>query len=317
MSKSINYFEGNDVREKHEQKYLIFNPIPDRFNGNKIKLNKLPKVSFCIPTFNSSRTLKRCLHSIKIQNYPEIEIIIVDNGSADNTVDIAKEYTEHIYHDDGLLGSVRQKSLKHSNGEVVALFDSDIIIPHKDWLRNAVKYFNFSNNVSTVWPINLAPPNSPWTTRLYFNLWKVFMDHRIENEKSVFGGGNALFWKDYLDEIGGINKSFHWGEDFDWAKKLKNNGYQVIFIQEPLYHDTMNSLKEFSKKQFLASEAFTKEGFDLMGITKMDLIYENTVLGVKFMIKGLLYERDISWILLPIFIFIRGLGYCYSIIKNI
>lgn len=299
------------------ENYLIIDPSSNEFKGNNINLDKLPKVSFCIPTFNSSRTLELCLKSIVKQEYFNIEIIIVDNGSFDNSIEIAKNYTDKIYFDYGLLGSVRQTSLEKATGEIIALFDSDIIIPHKNWLLNTVAYFNYSNRVSTVWPENIAPPNSPYTTKLYFNIWQISMDNRIKNGKSVFGGGNALFLRSCLNEIGGINRNIHWGEDFEWAQNLRSHCYQVVATKDPLYHDTMNSIKEFARKQFIASETFSKEDINLMGLSKKDLIYENVILGTKNMFKGLFIKRDPSWLLFPLFISIRGFGFGFSYLKNI
>lgn len=296
--------------------YLIIDPQLELFEGDNINLSVLPLVSFCIPTFNSSRTLDNCLKSIIEQEYPDIEIIIVDNGSNDNTIEIAKKYTDNIFFNNGLLGSVRQTSVENAKGEVIALFDSDIIIPYNKWLLNSIKYFNYSNCVSTVWPANVAPPNSPWTTRLYFNIWKITMENRIKHGKSVFGGGNALFLRTYIEEIGGINKDIHWGEDFDWAQKLRNKGLQVVAISDPLYHDTMPSLKEFAKKQFMASETFSREDENLMGLSKKDLIYENIVLGTKCMFKGIFIRKDPSWFIFPLFMFIRGIGFGFHFIKN-
>ena len=56
-----------------------------------------PLVSVIIPTKNSSKTLTQCLDSIKNQDYENIEIIVVDNHSKDNTLEIAKCYTNTVY----------------------------------------------------------------------------------------------------------------------------------------------------------------------------------------------------------------------------
>ena len=53
-----------------------------------------PLVSVIIPTYNSSRTLEKCLESIKNQTYKNIEIIVVDNNSTDNTKEIAKKFAD-------------------------------------------------------------------------------------------------------------------------------------------------------------------------------------------------------------------------------
>ena len=304
-------------KDGRNEDYIVIEPSPKMFRSNIIDLNNPPRVSFCIPTFNNEDTLERCLNSIINQEYPDIEIIIVDGYSKDKTIEIAEKYTDKIYFDDGPLGSARQTSIEHATGDILALFDADIIIPHKKWLLNAIKYFNYSNKVSTVWPMNVAPPNSSMVTRLYFNHWRIIIEDRIKKGRGVFGGGNALFLRKYVEEIGGIDRSIHWGEDFELAKKLKERGYQVVYIRDPLYHDTMRSLKEFAKKQFTGAKTFTRTGFQLMGLSPRDVFYEQIILGTKGMIKGLIKERDASWLLFPLFVFIRGIAYGYIYVKKL
>jgi glycosyltransferase involved in cell wall biosynthesis len=245
------------------------------------------------------------LKSIASQDYPNIEIIIVDGGSSDGTVEIVKTYTDSIFLDKGTLGSATQTGVDHSSGEVLAIFDDDIIVPHSGWLRNAIQYFNYSERVSTVWPAVVAPANASLTARLYANVWRVTFQDRIFKHRGYFGGGNALFWRQSMQEIGGIDRSLHWGLDFDWAKKLKERDYQVVLTNDALYHNTMSSLREFAEKQFVTAEAFTKNHFDTTGLSTTDLLYEQFVLGTKGMASGLVRERDYSWSLYPLFVLIR------------
>jgi hypothetical protein len=119
-----------------------------------------------------------------------------------------------------------------------------------------------------------------------------------------------------LEEIGGIDKSLHWGEDFDWAKKLKDHGYQVVFITDPLYHDTMSSVKEFAKKQFTGARTFTETGFQLMNLSQKDVFREQVILGLKGMMNGVVKEKDTAWLLFPLLVFIRGTAYGYTYLKN-
>lgn len=299
--------------DKH---YVVVEPSRENIVSNVIDLDDPPLVSFCIPTYNNERTIENCLKSIEEQNYPAKEIIIVDGNSSDKTVEIARRYTDNIFFDKGTLGSARRTSVEKSKGVILAIFDSDIIIPHKSWLHNAIQYFNYNNTVSTVWPVNIAPPGSSLTTRLYFNHWKIVEEDRIAKGRGLVGGGNALFLRKCIDEIGGINRALHWGEDFDWAKKLKDKGYQVVFIMDPLYHDTMPSLKVFAGKQITGAKTFTKTGFQLMNLSLYDVFYEQFILGLKGMFLGLLKDRDPSWLLFPLYISIRGVAYGYTLIKR-
>ncbi len=272
------------------------------------KSEKYPLVSICIPTYNNEDTLDKCLSSFRDQNYPELEIVIVDGYSKDNTVKIAKKYTNKIFYEEGKLGKARQKSIEKSNGKILGLFDSDIIIPHKNWLNNAVKYFSYYDNVSTVWPENTAPPNASGLTKLYFDHWKLIIDHRIRENKGFYGGGNSLFLRDCINEIGGLESNIHWGEDFDLAYKLKDKGYKVIYLRDPVYHDTMTSWDQFIGKQKNMAKTLNKHGSELMGLTWMDNFYEQYILGTKGFLRGLLRGEE-YWSLYPKYIGIRTLIY--------
>lgn len=296
--------------------YIVDSPAESQLDAGVIDEEELPLVSICIPTYNDEDTIERCLNSFATQSFPKIEIVIVDGYSEDKTVSIARQYTDKIHQLEGPLGEARQRSVDISSGDIVALFDGDIYLPHDDWLLDGVRYFNYDETVSTIWPRNIAPPNGTLTTRLYFNHWDVIMEDRISNNRGFFGGGNSLFRRDHLEEIGGVNPDVHWGEDFDWAKRLAEAGYRVVYSRDPVYHDTMSSLVQFTKKQFTGAETFSETGFGLMGMTLANVLYEQYVLGTKGMVEGLLRERDPTWSLFPLYIALRSLAYGYTFTRS-
>ena len=98
----------------------------------------LLSVSILVPTLNSEKVLEACLKSITNQDYPKnkLEIIIADGGSVDRTLLIAKKYHTKIYRNKLKTGEAgKAVALKHAKGELVALIDSDNILPEKDWLK--------------------------------------------------------------------------------------------------------------------------------------------------------------------------------------
>lgn len=104
----------------------------------------LPSISVVIPTYNSSRTLLDCLQSIDEQDYPrdKIEIIIADGGSSDDTLKIAGEFTDKIYPNPLRTGEAgKAVGVRHSKGEIIALIDSDNILPEKDWFKRMIAPF--------------------------------------------------------------------------------------------------------------------------------------------------------------------------------
>ena len=106
-----------------------------------------PKVSIIIPTLNSEAVINNCLASIKKQNYPNFEIIIIDNGSSDKTIDIASKYTKYIYYNP-IKSAEASKAfgLKKANGVYIALIDSDNILPSSNWLSQMIKPLEINKN---------------------------------------------------------------------------------------------------------------------------------------------------------------------------
>lgn len=104
-----------------------------------------PSISVIIPTYNSARTLNLCLNSIIKQNYPKdfIEIIIADAGSADQTLKIARRYTDKIYKNPLKTGEAgKAVGIKKAQSEIIAFIDSDNILPQRDWFKRMVIPFH-------------------------------------------------------------------------------------------------------------------------------------------------------------------------------
>jgi glycosyltransferase involved in cell wall biosynthesis len=93
-------------------------------------MDKLPKISVCIPTYNSALTIDACLKSIAHQNYPKnlIELLIIDGGSQDDTLSICKSYAPVIINNPFKIEEKgRVLGIRAAKGEVVAFIDADNI----------------------------------------------------------------------------------------------------------------------------------------------------------------------------------------------
>ena len=113
-----------------------YNPIIEKIYH--ISNNRYPSISIITPTYNSAKTLASCLDSIKNQDYKgDIEIIIADGGSTDSTLEIAQKYTDKIYPNPFKTGEAgKAAGVKHAKNEIIALIDSDNILPSRDWLSS-------------------------------------------------------------------------------------------------------------------------------------------------------------------------------------
>ncbi|MEM2909446.1 MAG: glycosyltransferase [Nitrososphaerota archaeon] len=288
--------------------YVVIDPSERTFTGSRINLSAPPRVSFVIPTLNNEKTIGACLESIRHQDYPEIEVIVVDGYSKDKTVEIANRYADIVLFDKGTYGSACKLGFENATGEIVGMFDADIIFPHPNWLRNAVKYFNYNDRVSTVEPFNIVPKNASIFAKAYSALSLELILERIRTGRGVLGGGNCLLWKDAVVKSGGIDGRLHWGADFTWAKNLKESGYMVVYTSDPVYHITMSTLREFLRKQIYGARTFTGLGFDLMGLNKTELVYEHIIVGVRGFRK-LFLNREWIWVIYPLLLIARIFTY--------
>lgn len=146
-----------------------------------------PLISFIIPTLNSSRTIKNCLDSIFNQTYINIEVIIIDSYSIDDTIKIASNYNVKIYYSNKSYSQCRQLGVNISKGQIVACFDSDIILPHKNWLYNSVKKLLNNPEIHTIWPIQIPPENSTALQKAYlFEQWGI-IKYRADKKIGIMG----------------------------------------------------------------------------------------------------------------------------------
>lgn len=292
--------------------YLV---IPDR-TGQLSRAPTYPLVSFCIPTKNRARTIAACLESIRAQEYPNLEIVVVDNGSTDQTVGIAKQHADVVATCIGPLGAVRQHSIELSHGEIVALFDDDIVLPHPGWLAQAVIAFQADAQASTVWPVLVPPERASWFTRCFFDLNEAIFLARRRRPSAVFGGGNSLFRRDAIAAIGGFNTNLGFGEDFDLAARLKSAGYSVVLHTDPLIHDTMYSLREIYRKQKWGAAAIQQHGAQLLAQSYNDAAYEQFLVGLRAMLKGVFLEHKPWWIMYPLLVVAKTVPYAQAIVAR-
>src|SRR3990172_11149387 len=110
----------------------------------------MPKVSVIIPTFNCEEYIEETLSSVLFQTFTDFEVIVVDDGSTDNTIKVIKPYLDkisYIQKDNGGQGSARNLGISLAKGEYLAFLDSDDLwLPDK--LSLQVGYMENNPNVS-------------------------------------------------------------------------------------------------------------------------------------------------------------------------
>jgi hypothetical protein len=119
-----------------------------------------PRVSVVICTYNGARTLHDCLAGTSRLDYPDYEVIVVDDGSTDGSADIAAEYDATVFRTENCgLASARNTGLAAATGEIVAYLDDDAR-PDPHWLRYLVLTLERGGHGAVGGP-NVPPPDGP------------------------------------------------------------------------------------------------------------------------------------------------------------
>lgn len=135
------------------------------------------KISIITATYNSGLTLRDTIHSVLSQSYPDIEYIIVDGGSKDNTLEIINEYkdkiTKVISEPDKGIYDAMNKGISMATGDVIGILNSDDFFTSGNVVENIVKAFESSDidavfgDIHFVKPDNLNKPVRHYTSSIF------------------------------------------------------------------------------------------------------------------------------------------------------
>ncbi len=193
-------------------------------------LPRRPRVSVVVASYNAERTLKACLDSLARLNYPDYEVILVDDGSTDTTRQIAFAHPNVRYfrHEKNLgLSVARNSGIAAATGEIIAFTDADCRAD-EDWLYYLVGGL-LDNGFACVGGPNLLPPEDSRVAAAVMAspggpAHVMLSDRQAEH----IPGCNMALYKWALEQIGGFDPIFHKaGDDVDLCWRLRQAGLRI------------------------------------------------------------------------------------------
>lgn len=222
-------------------------------------LAQTPRVSVVVASWNGERTLPACLASLARLNYPDCEVILVDDGSTDSTPQIAAKHpsVRYIRHaaNHGL-SVARNTGIEAATGEIVAFTDADCRAD-EDWLYYVVGDLLNSAFVGMGGPNLLPPEDSAVAAAVMASPGGPAHVMLTDRQAEHIPGCNMVFYKWALTEIGGFDAIFRKaGDDVDLCWRLQQAGFKLGFSPAGIvWHYRRSTVGAYLKQQLGYGEA--------------------------------------------------------------
>lgn len=206
-----------------------------------------PFVSIIIPAKNEEHNIGKCLSALASIDYPKYEIILIDNGSTDKTIEVAKGYGAIVFEKPELtISGMRNYGARHSSGDVLAFVDADVVVS-KMWLRNAIMSFD-ETDIGCVGCSPNIPEESTWVE----TIWHLQIKAMPQREtRKWLASMNMIVRRDVFFEMGGFNEALITCEDVDLGYRISTK-YRIVSDKriEAVHLGEAKSLKNLFRKEF-------------------------------------------------------------------
>ena len=216
------------------------------------RLAQTPFVSVIVCSYNGAKTLAACLDSLGKLNYPAYEVILVDDGSTDNTAEIASQFAsvQYIRQTNHGLSHARNTGATAAKGEIFAYTDSDCMAD-PDWLYYLIGTLLSGDHAGVGGP-NVSPPARNWIQACvaaapggpsHVLLTDTIAEH--------VPGCNMAWYRWAFENVGGFDPEYHKaGDDVDFCWRVQQEGHTVAFSPTAIvWHHRRFTLNAFRKQQ--------------------------------------------------------------------
>ncbi len=256
------------------------------------------KVSVVIPVYNRAGLIGPVIEALLEQTYKPLEIIVVDDGSTDNTKEVVSSYpVKYIYQKNQGPASARNRGFRESVGDVIAFIDSDCIA-RPDWLENLIKGFDSPEVGAVAGSYDIANPESLLSRLIHEEIkWR---HSRFKKFIRAFGSYNVAIRREVFERTGGFDETYRTasGEDNDLSYRLLKLGYRIRFMPDALvahYHteNLLKYLREQKRHAFWRMKLY-RDHPDMTGGDDYTLLKDGIEIPLGAMILGgtpLLFTR--------------------------
>jgi len=236
-------------------------------------------ISFIIPALNAERFIEGCLDSIISEMAEDDEIILVDNGSTDNTLEMAGKYEKIriLKYPDRTIAALRNYGVTMAKGNLLAFIDSDCLVC-SGWRQAAMKVLANPGVHATGSHYDKTPSPS-WIEKAWLP------PRRTTDQKAHYiVSGNLILRREVFEAVSGFDESLITDEDTELGARINSNGYLMIDAPDVrvIHLGNPQTLKQFIGKEKWHATSIWKT----MSARTID---KPMVMTFLFIITGLLF----------------------------
>jgi glycosyltransferase involved in cell wall biosynthesis len=237
----------------------------------------VPLCSIIIRSYNEQKHIRRLLEGIKRQKiYDLLEVVLVDSGSTDSTVDIANEYGVKVININPAefsFGRALNRGCAAANGKYLLFASAHVYPLYTDWVQKMIDPFT-DDKVALVYGRQTGNEITKYSEQQLFNKW--FPANSNDDQSISFCNNANCVIRKKLWESQPYDENLTGLEDLDWAAKIQAKGYKIAYeALAPIVHvheETPERIKNRYRREALALKViYPTEHFSFFNFVKLTL----------------------------------------------
>lgn len=236
-----------------------------------------PRISIIVRCYNEADHIGKLLHGISQQSADDYEIVLVDSGSTDGTLEIAREFgvdrIEHIEPEKFSFGRALNYGCEAADGEFCVIASAHVYPKREDWLECLLSKFD-DEDVALVYGKQRGNDVTAFSENQIFKQW--FPDHDIDRQPHPFcNNANVAIRRELWEEFP-YDEHLTGLEDIDWAKRVQKAGYEITYASGAeivhVHDETAREiLNRYRREAYAHKEIMPDQSFSLFDFVKLSI----------------------------------------------
>ncbi len=216
-----------------------------------------PEVSVVIPVYNAAADLERCLAMLDQSQDRPLECIVVDDGSTDNSKEVASRHNATVLSTNGRCGPAKARNIgaQAARGSIILFLDADVLV-NVDTVSRVIAEFMADPELDAVMGSYDAMPSAPNFISQYRNLMHCFVHQHSNREATTFWAGCGAIRREVFMETGGFNEMYRGAaiEDIELGYRMIQAGRKLALNADM----QVKHLKRWSMRSMIRTDFFLR-----------------------------------------------------------